>query len=290
MKILLTGAGGFVGQRFAAYNKDRFQIQPLSLRNNDWKNTSFEGFDVVVHLAGKAHEMGKIDDSIYYQVNTELTKELFQRAAAAGIKQFIYISSTKVFGDQTDGVLTETSPCNPNDAYGKSKLEAEQFLLNQQGSCSVAIVRPPLVYGPGVKGNMISLLELAARKVPLPFKGIDNRRSMVFVDNLVELINAIIDKKAAGIFVAGDRRPLSTAELVQLIRGAMNRKPGMFRLPGFLKAIIRKFRPGLYIRLFGSYEVNPENSFQRLAFTPPYSTEQGIRQMVNWYLTESTKK
>jgi nucleoside-diphosphate-sugar epimerase len=285
MKILLTGAGGFVGTRFLEYNKNRFEITTISLRNDEWQGKNFAGFDAVVHLAGKAHEMSKIDDRIYFDINTELTKKLYQQASAAGVKHFVYISSVKVYGDFPKTVLNESSACLPNDAYGKSKLEAENFLLQQKGEqCTVAIVRPPLVYGPGVKGNMISLLRLCARNIPLPFKESGNRRSMVYIDNLVALINTIIEKKASGIFLAGDATPLSTGELVGLIRQAMNNKTRLFRLPGIAKTAIKKLRPALYTRLFGSYELNTADSFNRLSFTPPYTAELGIGEMVNWYL------
>lgn len=284
MKVLLTGAGGFVGQRFLEYNKGTFGIETISLRNDDWQNKSFNGFDAIVHLAGKAHEMNKIDDRIYFEVNTGLTKNVYQKAVAEGVKQFIYISSTKVYGDHPGGVLNEASPGNPDDAYGKSKLAAEEFLLSRKDNCTITIIRPPLVYGPNVKGNMISLLKLCAKKVPLPFRGIKNRRSMVFVDNLVELINTVIQKKATGIFIGGDAAPLSTEQLVEFVRKAMNRKPGLFRLPGMAKAMIKKLKPALYTRLFGSYEVDPSNGFKKLSFIPPYSTEQGIAKTVQWYL------
>lgn len=284
MKILLTGAGGFVGQRFLEYNKGKFEIETLSLQNDQWQQRSFTGIDVVVHLAGKAHQMTQIDDRIYFEVNTELTKKLYRKAVAENVPHFIYISSTKVYGDHPVGVLNETSPPHPDDAYGKSKLEAETFLLEQKDNCRVAIIRPPLVYGPGVKGNMIKMLRLSAKKWPLPFKGMNNRRSMVFVDNLIGLINTVAQKKATGVFVAGDAAPVSTTQLVELMRKAMNREPGLFRLPGIGRAFIKKLKPGLYTRLFGSYEVSPAAGFKQLDFVPPYSTEYGINETVQWYL------
>lgn len=284
MKILLTGAGGFVGQRFLEINSEAYEIETLSLRNNEWQNRSFSGVDAIVHLAGKAHEMNKIDDSIYFEINTELTRKLYIKAAGEGVKQFICISSTKVYGDHPTGVLNESSPADPDDAYGKSKLAAETFLLSRNDGCAIAIIRPPLVYGPRVKGNMINLLKLCARKIPLPFKGIKNRRSMVYVDNLVALINAIVQKKGTGVYIGGDAEPLSTEQLVTLIRKAMGRKPGLFRLPGMAKGMIKKLKPALYTRLFGSYEADPSNGFKQLGFVPPYSSEQGIQNTVQWYL------
>lgn len=290
MKILLTGAGGFVGQRFVEVNKETYGIEILSLRNNEWENRSFSGFDAIVHLAGKAHEMKKIDDRIYFEINAELTQKLYLKAIADGVKQFIYISSTKVFGDHPEGKLNEMSPASPDDAYGKSKLAAETFLLSRNDGCAIAIIRPPLVYGPRVKGNMINLLKLCAGKKTLPFKGIANRRSMVYVDNLIALINTIVQKKATGIYIGGDAEPLSTEQLVTLIRKAMGRKPGLFRLPGMAKAIIKKLKPALYTRLFGSYEVDPSNGFKQLGFVPPYSSEQGINETVGWFMKENTTK
>ncbi len=166
-KVVLTGAGGFVGRHFLAINAQRYEIVPVSLRNTEWQQQSFSGFHAVVHLAGKAHEMTKINDQVYFDINTTLTRQLFQKAEAEGVPHFIYISSTKVYGDEVTGVLNEESPCQPTDAYGKSKLEAEQFLLQQNHKCRVAVVRPPLVYGAGVKGNMVNLLRLCEKKMAI---------------------------------------------------------------------------------------------------------------------------
>jgi nucleoside-diphosphate-sugar epimerase len=284
-KIIVTGAGGFVGLHFVEYNKERYQIKTLSLKNDNWKQEDLRGYDAVVHLAGKAHEMNVIDDQIYYTVNTELTKQLFEKTSAEGVSHFIYISSTKVYGDDITTVLTEQSPYAADDAYGKSKQQAEEYLLGRQSANQqIAIVRPPLVYGPGVKGNMIKMLRLCAKKIPLPFGSTGNRRSMVYVLNLVALINTIIDKKAGGVFVAGDAQPLSTTELVSGIRGAMNRKPGLISIPGLMRRIIKKIKPGLYTRLFGSFEVNNSLTNNTLSFTPPFSSRQGMEAMVQWYL------
>jgi nucleoside-diphosphate-sugar epimerase len=281
--VLVTGANGFVGKRFLTYNNHNFIIQTISLRNNDWQQQDFSHIDAVVHLAGKAHEMQKIDDQIYYDVNVQLTQNLFEKLTKDGVKHFVYISSTKVYGDDIQTVLNENSTCTPTDAYGKSKLAAEQFLLAQK-NCTISIVRPPLIYGAGVKGNMHKIMELCNSNKPLPFAAIDNKRSMVYVDNLVELINTIITKKEKGIFVAGDATPLSTTELVTYMRKALGKKRNLFSIPLFMRAILKKIKPALYIRLFGSFYVNNEATNRQLQFQPTYTAEHGIQQMVNDFL------
>jgi nucleoside-diphosphate-sugar epimerase len=282
--IAISGATGFVGKRMIAYNSKKFQQKILSLRSTRVDAINLTGIDAVVHLAGKAHDMGQVDDSVYFSINYELTKQLANKAKENGVQQFIYISSVKVYGDEVNGILNESSSCTPTDAYGASKLQAEQYLQSiETGLFKIAIIRPPLVYGPEVKGNMIRLLQLAAKKFPLPFGKINNARSMVFVDNLVELINTIIDKEASGVFIAGDRKPLSTDELIGLVRKSLGNKSGLISIPAGIRKLIQKIKPAFYTRLFGSFVIDNSNTNERLNFIPPYSTEEGVRQMVDWF-------
>jgi UDP-glucose 4-epimerase len=131
MKVLVTGATGFIGKRFVEYSRSNFQIISLSLRNKSIAELNLNNADVIVHLAGKAHEMGPIDDKTYFDINYTLTRQLAEKAVEQKVSQFIYMSSTKVYGDNVKEILNEQSPCNPEDAYGKSKLEAEKFLIIQ---------------------------------------------------------------------------------------------------------------------------------------------------------------
>jgi UDP-glucose 4-epimerase len=246
---------------------------------------NLQGINTIVHLAGKAHEMQPIPDWVYFKINFELTKSLADSAKAAGVSQFVYISSTKVYGDVIQGVVNEDSVCLPVDAYGKSKRQAEEYLLSiQTPEFIVSIIRPPLVYGPGVKGNMIKLLELAEKKIPLPFGKTGNFRSMVYLDNLVGLINRVIEKKAGGIFIAGDIKPLSTDRLITLMRASMGNDTGLISIPAIFRKLLKSFRPALYVRLFGSFEVDNKGSNQKLEWVPPYTSEKGIDTMVQWYL------
>jgi nucleoside-diphosphate-sugar epimerase len=283
-RIAVTGTTGFVGKRWLGYNRDRFITLPLALREQDAGTLDLKGVDAVVHLAGKAHQMEPIADKVYFDVNYELTKQLAERAKEQGVPQFIYISSTKVYGDDIKDVLTEESACHPTDAYGASKLQAEQYLLSlASDSFTIAIVRPPLVYGPEVKGNMARLLQLANKNYLLPFGNSRNARSMVFIDNLLALINHIIEKRTGGIYLAGDRQPLSTDELIWLIRKYLGKKKGLVSIPIPLRNLIKKVKPALYIRLFGSFVADNKATNRQLDFTPPYTTEQGVAEMVNWF-------
>jgi nucleoside-diphosphate-sugar epimerase len=282
--IAITGATGFVGKRMIAYNRKKYRQNILSLRDIKIAVIDLTDVDAVIHLAGKAHDMSQVDDSIYFKINYDLTKQLADRAKEQGVSQFVYISSTKVYGDDVHEILNESSPCIPTDAYGASKLKAEQYLQSIQSDLfKVAIVRPPLVYGPEVKGNMVRLLKLSNKNMPLPLGKINNARSIVFVDNLIELINTIIEKKASGVFVAGDKTPLSTNELISLMRKTMGKKNGLISIPAGIRSLIKKLRPALYTRLFGSFVVNNTSTNTILNFQPPYTTEEGIAIMVNWF-------
>ena len=282
--MVVTGASGFVGRRFMELNKDKFELVPVSLRSTTVEDIDLEGVHSIVHLAGKAHEMNPVPDQVYYDVNYTLTKKLAEEARRKGVPHFVYASSVKVYGDEAAVILNEKSLCTPTDAYGKSKLQAEEMLQHLSGlHFKVAIVRPPLVYGPEVKGNMIRLLQLADKNYPLPFGSINNKRSMVHLDNLIMLINTIIVRQATGIFIAGDQQPVSTDFLIRTIRKNLGKPENMISIPGVVKKLLQTIKPALYTRLYGSYVIDNTSTNKRLAFDPPVSTEAGIAQMVQWY-------
>jgi nucleoside-diphosphate-sugar epimerase len=284
LTVAVTGAGGFVGQRFMNYRQSRYDLRPVSLRTGRPGNIVLKDVDVIVHLAGKAHDMKLQDEKVYFEINYQLTKELADHAKQSGVKHFIYVSSVKVYGEGSDTALNESSVCSPEDPYGRSKLKAEEYLQSLQGpDFTVSIVRPPVVYGPGVKGNIIRLMDTIARGMPLPLGNTRNLRSMVFLDNLIELIHRIIDTRTPGIFVAGDAEPLSTDVLIRLISEKLGSKTRLISVPGFMRNTMKALQPGLYKRLFGSFVVDNKSTNERLNFTPPYSTEYGVEQMANWY-------
>lgn len=290
-KILLTGASGFLGQRYLKYNKSRYDISPVSLQRTPVKDVNYEGVDVIIHAAGIAHQMKEIDSKIYFDVNYRLTRSFADKAKAEGVKHFIFLSTIKVFGGHDSGVLTEKTKCEPiNDPYGQSKLEAEIYLKQiENESFVVSIIRPPLIYGPGVKGNLIRFLKLADTSFLLPFKDINNRRTMVFIDNLIELLNEIVGQKKSGLFLAGDSHPISTSYLIGTLRKKMGKSPNLFSPPGVVRWVLAKFKPELKTRLYDSLELDTENTNKTLNFSPPYTVEGGLETMVEWYNQQKLK-
>lgn len=280
MEVLVTGASGFVGQLFCVKNKDRYIIKTVSLQNIKVKDLDLSSVDVILHLAGIAHRMEKTDDSLYYDVNYELTKELATAAKAANVGHFLFVSTIKVYGDEYE-LLTPDTECRPNDAYGKSKLLAEEALKGLESEdFKISIVRPPLIYGQGVKGNMKKLIALVEKRKYIPFGSINNLRSMVGVDNFVALLDRVIETRKSGTFLIQDTEPVSTSRLISEISKAKNINVKLISIPRVMRFTIKKIAPEIYKRLFGSLVVDDSATRNILNFEPPYSFEEGVRLMV----------
>lgn len=289
-KIIVTGASGFIGQHFIEEYANDFHIETISLRKTKVEDIDFSNVEAILHLAGIAHRMDQPEGQIYYDVNATLAKEFASRSKENGVPHFIYVSTVKVYNDKDEvAKWDETSDCFPDDDYGKSKIQGENEVRSlEDDSFIVSVVRPPMVYGGGVKGNMIRLIELVNKGYPLPFKGMKNKRSIVFVGNLNALFSTIIQQKASGVFIGGDSQPVSTTDIVNNIYKGLGKKPFWFKIPSFLKKILEKVKPNLAKRLFGSFIIDNTNTNRKLNFTPPFTTEEGISKMTNWYTT-STK-
>ena len=219
MNLLITGASGFIGSNFIKKVMG-YNITTLSLKNTVFENIDLSNIDTILHLAGLAHQMNGAPEEEYFKINTTLTFEFAKYAKESGVKHFIFISTAKVYGESTEPgqPFNELSDCKPLDPYGKSKLEAEKKLNTLKSeNFNVSIVRIPLVYGAGVKGNLKSLISLVNKTSILPLGGIKNKRSMVYVGTLIDFLQSIIDSKKAGTFIACDNRALSTSELIELI-------------------------------------------------------------------------
>lgn len=282
-RILVTGARGFVGSHWFESSHLRDQSIATSLQSQAVSEVKFEGIDTIVHMAGIAHRMGQPSGSIYYEVNRDLTLAFAQRAREAGVRQFIFLSSTKVMGEE-GGYFDESSIPHPVDDYGKSKFEAEVGLNDlARSSFTVSIVRSPLIYGPRVKGNVLRIMELLSKPLLLPLDGIGNARSMVYVGNLIALIERIIELRAPGIFVAGDAEPISTTQLVRCLAQGMHSPARLFALPAWAQKGISCTLPTLGRRLFDSYVVSNRATNRRLDLTPPVETSVGLAETGRWY-------
>lgn len=228
-KILITGKNSYIGNNLIAwlekYPHD-YEIDTVSLKNDDWKERSFTEYDSIVHVAGLAHVSTDPDmEAEYYRVNRDLTVEVAQKAKAEKVPQFIFLSSIIVYGDGTvDGKrITRDTPPNPSNFYGNSKLEAEEGLKElEDADFKAAIIRPPMIYGRNSKGNY-PLLAKFANLVPI-FPRYKNQRSMLYVHNLTEFIRLLIDDQAEGTFYPQNAEYVQTSELVKFIRQAHGKK------------------------------------------------------------------
>lgn len=279
--ILITGASGFIGRHAVPYLQLYYNVETVSLRNYHREEIDMKNINAILYLSGIAHQSGKVDDEMYYSVNKEQVIHFAINAKAQGVQQFVFVSTVKVFGKTGNKVLNEFSDCNPEDAYGKSKLEAEQALLKMHtADFSVTIVRPAVVYGSGVKGNIRKLIGLARTLPILPFLGIDAKRSLVYIDNLLAMLKTIIEQRANGIYIASDP-PKSTTEIIREINRNQKMPKRMIPFPAILRSTIRILRPGVYQRMFEEFVVDSSSSNERLHLIPPVTFADGIREMMN---------
>jgi len=302
MKILITGANGFVGShlvRFleghelAAIGRTEVAGVEQFIRITLSPDTDFSGCfnDVgcIVHAAARAHIMkDEADDPLaeYRKVNVAGTLNLARQAATAGVKRFIYISSIKVNGEQTllGKPFTEEDMPAPTDAYGLSKHEAEQGLreLAEETGMEVVIIRPPLVYGPGVKGNFANMIKLVGKGLPLPLGAVHNKRSFVALDNLVDLIITCIDHPGAAneTFLVSDGEDLSTTQLLRGVAEAMGKLSRLIPVPASLlqfgATLIGK--KAVAQRLLGSLQVDISHTQKCLNWLPPLTVKQGLQR------------
>ncbi|QOP43241.1 NAD-dependent epimerase/dehydratase family protein [Sulfurimonas sediminis] len=284
MKLLLTGSSGFVGSYFIDNYAKKYDIQTFSFLNDDFDSLHVEDIDVVVYLSALVHQMDGAAKEEYERVNVTQTLELAKKVKASCVKQFVFMSSVKVYGEESELCYTEHTTCKPQDEYGKSKLKAEQELQKlEDDDFVVSIIRTPIVYGYGVKANIRNLINLVNKISVLPFGGINNRRSMIYVGNLCFFLDAIIERQKGGIFLVSDDESLSTTRLIELIADNLGKKVYLVRVP-FFESLLRVVKPSFHKRLYGSLEVDNKDTMRRVFGegkpSLPYSVEEGIGLMV----------
>ena len=231
-KILITGKDSYIGtslEKWLSQWPDKYTVDTVDMISDAWKEKDFSGYDVVFHVAGIAHIKETSDNQdLYYKVNRDLAYETAHKAKQEGVEQFIFLSSMSVYGIE-NGVIDKSTPLRPNSAYGKSKIEAEELINKlQDDSFTVATLRPPMVYGNGCRGNYPRLASLAL-KTPV-FPKVENKRSMIYIDNLSEFVKQLIDNRSGGLFFPQNAEYVNTSEMVRLIAEAHEKKIVMTKL------------------------------------------------------------
>ena len=237
MKILVTGASGFVGQNLIDYLKryPDVEVEIISLRNPKWIDVELNDYNAIIHLAGKAHDTSNTsDDNSYFEINRDLTIKLFKKFKDSNVKDLLYFSSVKAVADSVEGILTENVLPNPITPYGRSKMEAENFLISEpiRDDQRVFILRPCMIHGPGNKGNLNLLFNVVQKGLPWPLGAFHNERSFLSIDNLSFLIYQILNNNTlkSNVYNLADDEFVSTNQLVDLISKVLGKKTKLLNI------------------------------------------------------------
>ncbi len=265
MEIIITGASGFVGQNFQEYLKEEYKIQPLSIRYVPTQKFDLKG-DAIIHLAGKAHHLKKLSNSLdYYQANFELTRQLFDSFLQSEASVFIFMSTVKAVADAVDGVLTEETISNPKTHYGISKLQAEEYILSKKLPLEkrVYVLRPCMIHGEGNKGNLNLLFQLVSKGLPWPLGNFKNKRSFLSIENLCFVTKELLENETipSGIYNVADSQSLPTNNLIQIIGQSLGKKNKILNIPS---PLINR------IAIIGSFLHLPLNSERLQKLTENY--------------------
>jgi nucleoside-diphosphate-sugar epimerase len=300
VRVLITGPGGFVGQALGPVLRDLYDVRDAGRMaafpiadigpHTDW-SAALQGVEAVVHLAGMAHVPDRGDysqEALFMRVNAEGTRRLAEQAVQAGVTRFILLSSATVMGLQTYGMAwTENDVPQPQNAYARSKLAAEEALkeVAERAGMEALILRPPLMYGPGVKANFLRLMKLAASGLPLPFGSVRNARDMLYVGNLSAGIQASVEGRIpGGTYFITDHRPFSTPVLIRTLAKAMHRPARLLPFPVDALMLAGKLlgRQGEIERLTGDFRL--DDTALNAHWLPPYTVEEGLKHTAEWFL------
>ncbi len=284
--LMITGASGFIGSNFIKKYENEYNIIPVCLIKNKPEDLDYTGVDTILHLAALVHQMKGAPEEKYFEVNTELTRRLATTAKEKGVGHFVFYSTVKVYGvdgelNNHDFILTENSPCNPNDPYGTSKYEAEKILNSlQEENFKIAMVRPPMVYGEEVKGNMLSLMKLINILPIIPFDYDNNKRSIISTENLLYLTHLIIKNQADGIYLGTEGNPVSIKEIAESIEKGLGKKKINIKFPNFIFKLLCKTKPDIMVRLYGTLAFKQEDNYEKIGYESKDSMNNQIKIMI----------
>ncbi|MBF0465886.1 MAG: NAD-dependent epimerase/dehydratase family protein [Nitrospirae bacterium] len=314
MNVLITGASGFIGRYLSRVLLEKsFNVRAIIRSQGkaiflpvgvtitiaedvakiiNWQDI-LKGIDVIIHLANRVHVMNESSNNPlneYRRINTHVTQTIAEQAAIAGVKRIIYLSTIKVNGEKTvTHPFTENDAPNPQDYYAVSKLEAEQTLsyVSKKTGVEFVILRPALVYGPGVKGNFYTMLKFIRNDIPLPLLSIKNSRSYIYIGNISDAIIHCIEHPDAAnkVFLISDAENLSTPELISRLSSAFNKKSRLCHCPVPMLSFIGTVTGHLNVvnRLKDSLVVDSSRIREELAWTPAFTTTQGLNETVDWF-------
>ncbi|MCT7554563.1 NAD-dependent epimerase/dehydratase family protein [Aliarcobacter butzleri] len=278
-KILIIGSTGYFGSNFINQHKDKYTFEKFSLLNQKIEDIKLDNIDAILHCAALVHQKVEHSYEKYHDINVEYPLKLAKLTKQNGVKQFIFISTVAVYGEDKEK-LDENTYCQPITPYGKSKLEAEKELLKlNDDNFTVSIIRPSMIYGKSAPGNIDSLVKLVKKLTIIPLGKIENKRSFISIENLCHIINEVILQKKSGIFLACDDEPLSTSKLIDLIAKNLAKKTYLIKIP-FFESLLKILKPSFHKRLYGSLEIDNTITKEKLNLKNPYSVEDGVRFMI----------
>ena len=277
--ILLTGSTGFIGSYFQNKYKYKYKISSFSFRTDALESLDLSSISTIIHLSSLVHQVREVADEEYIRINITQTINLAKKSKNYGVKHFIFMSTISVYGIE-EGIINDDSPFNPITKYGKSKLKAEQELLElEDENFKISIIRPPIVNGYNAPGNMKKLITLIDKVWILPFGEIDNKRSMIYVGNLCHLVDEIVIQEKRGIFLASDDSELSTTHLIELIFKNLTKKRYLVKVP-FFENLLKKMKPEIHTRLYKSLIIDNRTTMKTLNIKNIYTIEESILLMM----------
>ena len=319
MRVLVTGATGFVGRYLCPLLTERGHQVTAAVRevpvvaisganrtvavggigpDTDWSE-ALDGIEGIIHLAARTHVMkdrATDPEGLYRDVNVGGTTGLAAAAINYGILRFVYLSSVKALAERSGKqTLNESMSPAPEDAYGRTKLEAEKALLAiaRGTDMKAVILRPPLIYGPGVKANLLKLLKACDKRLPLPLKLIKNKRSLIYLGNLADALICVLEADGLSVetFLVSDGEAVSTPELVRRISDALGRSPRLAPVPVWVLQLAGALtgKTDIIERLTGSLEIDDSNIREQLGWTPPFSMLQGLAQTAAWFNDQESR-